>query len=195
MVRHRGDLMARKKDNSGCGLAAICLLIIIAIGRCSSDRPASAPPPHATSPAPPAGSAVEFTTMYVASASLNCRAEPRHSSDVLEKLSRGEQVSAGETNGSWVRLDRIEADCWVAQRFLSESQPDPEPAASPAPLYPRPARDDAAQLAPRRSAPSCGIKWKCGQMDSCAEAYHYLNDCGVGRLDGDGDGVPCESIC
>ncbi|MBR2270187.1 excalibur calcium-binding domain-containing protein [Sphingobium yanoikuyae] len=32
-------------------------------------------------------------------------------------------------------------------------------------------------------------------MDSCAEAYHYLNDCGVGRLDGDGDGVPCESIC
>ncbi|MBZ9648449.1 excalibur calcium-binding domain-containing protein [Sphingobium sp. 3R8] len=32
-------------------------------------------------------------------------------------------------------------------------------------------------------------------MSSCEEAYHYLNECGVGRLDGDGDGVPCESIC
>ncbi|MFB9061263.1 MULTISPECIES: excalibur calcium-binding domain-containing protein [Sphingobium] len=32
-------------------------------------------------------------------------------------------------------------------------------------------------------------------MDSCSEAYHYLNECGLSRLDGDGDGVPCESIC
>lgn len=42
---------------------------------------------------------------------------------------------------------------------------------------------------------SCGGKTKCAQMDSCEEAYYYLRKCGLTRLDGDGDGVPCESIC
>lgn len=42
---------------------------------------------------------------------------------------------------------------------------------------------------------SCSGKTKCAQMDSCEEAYFYLRQCGVRRLDGDGDGVPCESIC
>jgi uncharacterized protein (TIGR03437 family) len=41
----------------------------------------------------------------------------------------------------------------------------------------------------------CGSKTLCGQMESCAEAKYYLNVCKVNRLDGDGDGVPCESIC
>ncbi|WP_174520391.1 excalibur calcium-binding domain-containing protein, partial [Bergeriella denitrificans] len=27
------------------------------------------------------------------------------------------------------------------------------------------------------------------------EAKFYLNKCGVRRLDRDGDGIPCESIC
>ena len=30
---------------------------------------------------------------------------------------------------------------------------------------------------------------------SCAEAKFYLNECGLSRLDGDNDGVPCESLC
>jgi hypothetical protein len=47
----------------------------------------------------------------------------------------------------------------------------------------------------RRTARTCGDKRTCGQMDSCAEARHYLTECGIGRLDGDGDGVPCESLC
>lgn len=41
----------------------------------------------------------------------------------------------------------------------------------------------------------CGGKSKCGEMNSCAEARFYLEQCGVGRLDRDKDGVPCESIC
>ena len=28
-----------------------------------------------------------------------------------------------------------------------------------------------------------------------AEARFYLTQCGLARLDGDGDGVPCETIC
>lgn len=42
---------------------------------------------------------------------------------------------------------------------------------------------------------SCGGKTTCGQMASCSEAMFYLTQCGVSRLDGDSDGVPCESIC
>lgn len=42
---------------------------------------------------------------------------------------------------------------------------------------------------------TCAGKTICGQMSSCAEAQFYLNSCGVSRLDGDKDGVPCESLC
>ena len=41
----------------------------------------------------------------------------------------------------------------------------------------------------------CEGKRYCRQMYSCKEAYFYMNECGLYRLDGDHDGVPCESIC
>lgn len=41
----------------------------------------------------------------------------------------------------------------------------------------------------------CYDKFYCNQMSSCEEAYHCLADCGMTRLDGDSDGVPCEIIC
>jgi endonuclease YncB( thermonuclease family) len=41
----------------------------------------------------------------------------------------------------------------------------------------------------------CSTKRKCSEMVSCVEARFYLKDCGLTRLDGDGDGVPCESLC
>ena len=42
---------------------------------------------------------------------------------------------------------------------------------------------------------ACGTKTTCKEMDSCKEAYCFLEKCGLTRLDRDGDGVPCESIC
>jgi endonuclease YncB( thermonuclease family) len=42
---------------------------------------------------------------------------------------------------------------------------------------------------------TCGSKRYCKQMTSCAEARFYMDQCGLGRLDGDRDGVPCERIC
>jgi len=42
---------------------------------------------------------------------------------------------------------------------------------------------------------SCGTKRRCSEMVSCAEARFYLEKCARTRLDGDGDGVPCESLC
>lgn len=42
---------------------------------------------------------------------------------------------------------------------------------------------------------SCAGKTTCGQMTSCEEARIYLQQCGLSRLDGDHDGIPCESLC
>lgn len=60
----------------------------------------------------------------------------------------------------------------------------------------------ASALPPRSGSPerspgafSCESKRYCREMTSCAEARFYLARCGLHRLDGDGDGVPCESLC
>ncbi len=42
---------------------------------------------------------------------------------------------------------------------------------------------------------SCGPKRFCREMSSCEEARFHLEQCGLTRLDGDGDGVPCEKLC
>jgi len=41
----------------------------------------------------------------------------------------------------------------------------------------------------------CGSKTWSREMVSCEEARFHLESCGLTRLDGDGDGVPCEAIC
>ena len=46
-----------------------------------------------------------------------------------------------------------------------------------------------------RGSFTCAGKTKCGEMATCEEAKFYLTSCGVSRLDGDHDGVPCESLC
>jgi Excalibur calcium-binding domain len=41
---------------------------------------------------------------------------------------------------------------------------------------------------------SCNRK-TCKSMTSCDEAMYQLHQCGNGRLDRDGDGIPCEALC
>lgn len=42
---------------------------------------------------------------------------------------------------------------------------------------------------------TCGNKRFCSEMSSCEEAVHYMVQCGLETLDGNGDGVPCEALC
>lgn len=62
---------------------------------------------------------------------------------------------------------------------------------------PTPATDPTPAPAAASPAPtfSCGAKTTCGQMSSCAEARYYLTQCGLTRLDGNHDGIPCETLC
>jgi len=40
---------------------------------------------------------------------------------------------------------------------------------------------------------SCDGRTHCFQMTSCAEAKYFIQNCPNTRMDGDGDGIPCES--
>jgi len=40
---------------------------------------------------------------------------------------------------------------------------------------------------------TCDGRTRCPQMRSCAEAMYFIQHCPNTKMDGDGDGVPCES--
>ena len=73
--------------------------------------------------------------------------------------------------------------------------PTPVPAPAPAPVPAAPVPTTPAPATANPAGWACGVKTTCGQMSSCEEATFYLMQCGVKRLDGDGDGVPCASLC
>jgi endonuclease YncB( thermonuclease family) len=54
---------------------------------------------------------------------------------------------------------------------------------------------EMGEVAIRSAGFACGAKRYCGEMSSCGEAKFYLLRCGLSRLDGNHDGVPCEKIC
>jgi excalibur calcium-binding domain-containing protein len=43
------------------------------------------------------------------------------------------------------------------------------------------------------SAFTCDGRTRCSQMTSCAEATYFIEHCPNTKMDGDNDGVPCES--
>ena len=54
-------------------------------------------------------------------------------------------------------------------------------------------RLSASQEQPERPAFQCEPKKTyCSEMSSCEEAYFHQNQCGGTKMDGDGDGIPCE---
>ncbi|MFY9261987.1 MAG: thermonuclease family protein [Gallionella sp.] len=97
-----------------------------------------------------------------------------HSNKALIALQKEAQ---SVPRGLWALSNPIPPWEWRKQHPYQESAPAPTPIAA----------------APRGM--SCGNKKYCNQMTTCEEAKYYLNQCGVKRLDGNGDGVPCENLC
>jgi endonuclease YncB( thermonuclease family) len=58
-------------------------------------------------------------------------------------------------------------------------------------------KSEHANADPKRDTRfSCDTKkTTCREMTSCAEALFYLRKCGLTRIDGNGDGVPCSGLC
>jgi hypothetical protein len=87
----------------------------------------------------------------------------------------------------------------AAEKLKRARQASESPARAPAPSSPR-----APYTNPVGSSPSaapaelpgrsfrCDGRTYCSQMTSCAEAKYFLSNCPDVKMDGDGDGIPCE---
>lgn len=94
---------------------------------------------------------------------------------------RAEASAREAKRGLWaLQADQIMAP-WEWRRAQRNASVSPRPSAQPAAIS--------------ADAFSCGTKRYCSQMTSCEEARFHLTQCGLSRLDSDGDGVPCEAIC
>ena len=86
------------------------------------------------------------------------------------------------------RLIIFAALAWLVwYGYSSRPQATVEPAASVAePIAP-------LLEQPRQPSFTCDGRTHCSQMTSCAEATYFLQNCPGTKMDGDNDGVACES--
>lgn len=177
-----------KQDPGGCGLLVVILIILFAIGKCSGGDGTIALDNSMTSIGPASGASGKMR--FVSSNALNCRSAARVSAEVVSRLAFGDSVTVQQEKDGWSQVDAAGTPCWMASRYLAETYPIR--AREPSSYTPAP----RAAVRPKRERRlQCSGKRTCGEMNSCAEANFYLDECGVSRLDGDSDGVPCESIC
>ena len=86
---------------------------------------------------------------------------------------------------------RDHGPCAGTGTALAPTAPAPAPAPSAQPA--QPAGATVAQAATGAPAFKCDGRVYCSQMRSCAEATFFLKSCPGVKMDGDGDGVPCET--
>jgi len=60
------------------------------------------------------------------------------------------------------------------------------------PSAPAGSADETLPIEPERSF-SCDGRTHCSQMTSCEEATYFVRNCPGAKMDGDRDGIPCES--
>lgn len=126
-----------------------------------------------------------FMPVQAADRIHKCRVQGRvvYQSDVCPLVGPRQQPSISELNAA--RRNRPQAD---------DAPADEAPPARPAPAgkvstSPAP----AATMTPvERSSARCDGRRYCSQMRSCEEARYFLAHCPTVKMDGDGDGVPCE---
>jgi endonuclease YncB( thermonuclease family) len=132
---------------------------------------------------------------------------------VVDEDDYGRQVGEVYVAGVHVNFDMVrQGHAWAYTRFarstevidlesdarragrglwrLPESQRDP-----PWVWRQRGRRSRAERPSSEPRDPACGTRRFCREMASCAEARFHYARCGLRHLDGDGDGVPCESLC
>lgn len=187
---------SHRSGENGCALILLIGLLVFAVSRCSENSSTVRGPPENVTSGPLSGGS---RSQYVAVSTLNCRAEASRRASRIKRLSSGDLVLVEETRGAWSRVTASGDTCWVVASSLADAPPStlraPSGATSRAPAGMGTDTDPPRRRSRSGSSLQCGSKRVCGEMNSCAEANYYLNQCGLSRLDGDGDGVPCESIC
>ena len=142
-----------------------------------------------TSEAGSVSTAVELASYFViADGSVNIRACPATSCEVLGSVAPGESIQVAGDLGEWLELRLDDGRTgfmagWLASKDAPATNEPPAPIEpeSPASIETEPPYDCATKT--------------CGQMDSCAEAVYKLYVCGDTSRDANDDGIPCESLC
>ena len=99
-----------------------------------------------------------------------------------------EQQAKAAKRGLWGLPEAERCPPWDWRKGTCATASAPAPRAPAAPTAaPTPATTSGGF--------TCAGKRRCGEMTSCEEAKFYLTSCGVGSLDGDKDGTPCEALC
>lgn len=80
--------------------------------------------------------------------------------------------------------------------YQKTSNPEPAPASAAVSLtdtslVERPAAEERGSATTFR----CDGRVHCSQMSSCEEATYFVQNCPSVKMDGDGDGKPCEDWC
>ena len=105
-----------------------------------------------------------------------------------QALYRLEEQAKAAKRGLWGLPEAERCPPWDWRRGTCATASAPAPRAPAAPT-----------AAPTSAATSggftCAGKRYCREMTSCEEAKFYLTQCGVSSLDGNRDGVPCETLC
>lgn len=96
---------------------------------------------------------------------------------------------------AWNRLDPVDEWELERNRRIAAIQGNGNPYVSDEELPPGPGQLTETIFSESMTEFNCDEHKNCGQMSSCEEAMFHLLQCGNGRLDGNNNGVPCQSIC
>ena len=145
------------------------------------------------------------TVGLVRAAGLDVNAEMvrRGAAWVYRKYNRDQTLLAVETEartarrGIWAlpEAQRVPPWEWRTAGASEREEARPQVAQASAPPAPRFSPMPVTASPSNTGGFTCGSKRLCREMSSCAEARFHMTQCGLSRLDGDGDGVPCESLC
>jgi micrococcal nuclease len=116
-------------------------------------------------------------------------------------LVRQERMAQALSRGLWARGGAVKPSdfrqaygpCGGAGAVEARSAPSPAPAPPPRTAT-APVPHTATVAAPAAVSNNfrCDGRTYCSQMKSCDEARYFLANCPGTKMDGDGDGVPCE---
>lgn len=173
--------MSKPEDNNvgnGCAWFVIFSLALMFVAKCSQTDDYDQP------------IAIKDIA-FVNADTLNCRASPDVSSPIVNKLIYGERIIINDRHNDWGLVDKEETDCWASTDFFSSKLPTHSVESNELQRFVAPVSPPIVSGPPR----SCSAAPYCTEMSSCREAQFYYQECGVSRLDGDNDGVPCENLC
>ena len=132
---------------------------------------------------------------YYVSRSANVRSCPDTDCDIIGRLAMGQSINVdGVADGvivsgspEWYHMRYQGKTAYVHSSLVSQTRPA-QPTQPVSSIQSQPSNSGGS------SGVSCGGATTCGQMTSCAQAYACLRESN-GRLDGNNNGIPCESIC